>query len=623
MQAVILAAGMGRRLGPLTAHQTKCMIELNGRSLIERSLDALSQLDLWRIVIVVGYEGHDVRDAVGDEYRGVQVEFLENPDYSTTNNIYSLFLARHLLAEDDTLLLESDLVYDAKILDDLLAHPSPNVAAVDQFKTWMDGTVVTISRDHTIGQFIPKKDFNPDRIDEYFKTVNIYKLSREYLVNRYVPFLEAYARSMGHNAYYEQVLAIVTSLEIQELVAMPLTGERWYEIDDVQDLQNARTVFPHEGRQYESYLERHGGYWRFPNLRDHCYLVNPYFPPPDLVAEMKRSFGTLLSQYPSAKGIQDQLAAGMFDCAESSIVVGNGAAELISALGDELKADRVGVPVPTFEEYLKRFRAGEVVQYAHASDDFTPDVARLRELLDRTDALVLVNPDNPSGRCLPSADVLALARYAEQGGKHLILDESFVDFADPELCASLLRQEVLDEHPSLVVVKSISKSYGVPGARLGVLASSQSDLVGRVRARTPIWNINSFAEYFLQTIAKYEDEYADACQLVRAERARFQDELSTLAGFRVIPSQANYVLCELTGPLTAAEFAERILTEHSVLIRDCTGKPGMEDGQFVRVAVRSAEDDDLFIIAARAVVGHVCDEHAPPDDRCRAEGRQA
>ena len=111
----------------------------------------------------------------------------------------------------------------------------------------MDGTVVTISSDHSIGQFIPKKDFNPSRIDEYYKTVNIYKLSQDYLVNRYLPFLEAYARSMGHNEYYEQVLGVVTSLDMQELVAMPLTGERWYEIDDVQDLQNARTVFADAG----------------------------------------------------------------------------------------------------------------------------------------------------------------------------------------------------------------------------------------------------------------------------------------------------------------------------------------------------------------------------------------
>ena len=602
MQAVILAAGMGRRLGVLTKDRTKCMIELNGRTLIERSLDILSRLDLDRIVIVIGYEGQDVRDTVGDSYGSVPIQYIVNPEYRTTNNIYSLFLARHVLAEADTLLLESDLVYEPKIVDDLLAHPAPNVAAVDHFRTWMDGTVVTISSDHSIGQFIPKKDFNPSRIDEYYKTVNIYKLSRDYLVNRYLPFLEAYARSMGHNEYYEQVLGVVTSLDMQELVAMPLTGERWYEIDDVQDLQNARTVFADAGDQHRAYSERHGGYWRFPDVRDFCYLVNPYFPPTDMVEEMQRSFGVLVSEYPSAKAVQDQLAAKLFDCDASTVVVGNGAAELISALGEELKADRIGVPIPTFEEYLKRFSSGQVVSYSHSSDDFTPDVVELRGVIDETDVLVLVNPDNPSGQCLPVDDVLALARYAEDGGKRLILDESFVDFADPDHCVSLLNRDVLGDHPGLVIVKSISKSYGVPGARLGVTASSDTDLMQRVRERTPIWNINSFGEYFLQIIGKYEENYAEACRLIRIERERFRDELAGIPGFRVIPSQANYILCELVGTLSSSEFAERVLAEHSMLVRDCSAKAGFDGGQYIRVAVRSTEDNDEFVRAARSVV---------------------
>jgi histidinol-phosphate/aromatic aminotransferase/cobyric acid decarboxylase-like protein/choline kinase len=597
-----LAAGMGRRLGVLTRNRTKCMIELNGRTLIERSLDILSGLDLERIVIVIGFEGQDVRNAIGESYGTVPVQYIENAEYRTTNNIYSLFLARHALAEDDTLLLESDLVYEAKIVDDLLAHPAPNVAAVDRFHSWMDGTVVTVSSDHSIGQFIPKKDVNPTRIDEYYKTVNIYKLSRDYLVNRYLPFLEAYAHSMGHNEYYEQVLGVVTSLGLQELVAMPLTGERWYEIDDVQDLQNAETVFAEDGAKHSAYSRRHGGYWRFPDIHDFCYLVNPYFPPPEMVDEMQRSFGVLLSGYPSAKAVQDQLAAKLFDCDASSIVVGNGAAELIGALGDVLKADRIGVPVPTFDEYLKRFGSTEVVTYSPGSDDFVPDVARLRRVVEETDAMVLVNPDNPSGQCLPTNDVLALARYAEDGGKRLILDESFVDFADPDHCVSLLDREVLAEYPTLVIVRSISKSYGVPGARLGVMASADHDLMNRVRARTPIWNINSFGEYFLQIIGKYESNYAEACHLVRTERARFHDELAGIPGFRVIPSQTNYFLCELVGNLSSKEFAERALAEHSVLVRDCTTKPGFDTGQYIRVAVRGRDDNDHFVRAARSVM---------------------
>jgi histidinol-phosphate/aromatic aminotransferase/cobyric acid decarboxylase-like protein len=152
-------------------------------------------------------------------------------------------------------------------------------------------------------------------------------------------------------------------------------------------------------------------------------------------------------------------------------------------------------------------------------------------------------------------------------------------------------------------VNSISKSYGVPGARLGLLASSDTDLVNRIRNRTPIWNVNAIGEYFLQILTKYEDDYPIACAALRNERRRFQELLSGLSGFRVIPSQANFVLCELTGVTSAAEFTERVLADHNVLVRDCSNKPGMNAGQYLRIAVRSPEDNDLFIAAARAIVG--------------------
>ena len=339
MQAVILAAGMGRRLGPYTSDQTKCMISLHGRTLIERALDSLVKLDLERIVLVVGYKAAGVMSVVGDEYQGVPVVYVHNGNYDKTNNIYSLYLARDYLVEDDTLLLESDIAFQESILTDLLAHPAPNVAVVDRYKSWMDGTVVTLLEDSSIERFIPKKDFHGTDVDSYFKTVNIYKLSAKYLQNTYVPFLGAYVQTMGNNEYYEQVLRVVTTLERQDLVAMPLDGQKWYEIDDIQDYMNAVTVLAPEDELYDSYQSRHGGYWRFPQILDFCYLVNPYFPPKDMREEMKRSFDVLLEQYPSSAKVNDHLAARMFGCAPEQIIVGNGAAELIAALGTDSRRE--------------------------------------------------------------------------------------------------------------------------------------------------------------------------------------------------------------------------------------------------------------------------------------------
>jgi histidinol-phosphate/aromatic aminotransferase/cobyric acid decarboxylase-like protein/choline kinase len=608
VQALILAAGMGRRLGALTKDQTKCMVELHGSTLLERSLDALTEVGITRIVLVVGYRGDGVRSLIGEDYAGVPVTYVDNPDYETTNNVYSLYLAKQELEKDDTLLLESDLIYEPRILRDLLANTAPNVAVVDRHRSWMDGTVVTLSDDNTIQQIIPKKDIDRTAYDRYYKTVNIYKLSRHYLGSRFLPFLEAYVQSLGNNEYYEQVLRVIATLDKKDLVAMPLAGEKWYEIDDVQDYQIAETVFAPPELEYSSYMNRYGGYWRFPDLRDFCYLVNPFFPPVEMVDEMQRSFEPLLRGYPSSGLVEDHLAAKMFGLAASAITVGNGASELIGALGQEIKAARVGVSVPTFEEYLKRFPASEVVEYSSIDAELRPDLSQLKQVVTDTDALVLVNPENPSGQCLRSADLLELLYHVDYEGKRLVLDESFVDFADPEYCSSLLRQEVLDAHPRLVIIRSISKSYGVPGSRLGVLATADAELLTRIRSHAPVWNVNSFAEFFLQIIGKHQAAYETSCEQTRVERSRFYKLLSAVPDVRVIPSHANYFLCELERSTAAAPLAEHMLRDHAILVKDCSNKVGMTDRQFLRVAVRNAADNDYFVAAMRQVIatGSAC-----------------
>ena len=124
MQAIILAAGMGRRLGEYTKDNTKCMVPVNGVRLIDRVLNQLSELDLKRVVIVVGYKGKELVDYIGNRYDDkVKIEFVSNPIYDKTNNIYSLWKVEKQLQEDDTLLLESDLIYDDKLLHMIVENP--------------------------------------------------------------------------------------------------------------------------------------------------------------------------------------------------------------------------------------------------------------------------------------------------------------------------------------------------------------------------------------------------------------------------------------------------------------------------------------------------------------------
>lgn len=309
MQAIILAAGMGRRLGELTKDNTKCMVEVNGESLIDRVLTQLSHLKLRRVVIVTGYEGRKLVEHIGGRYDDVlKIEYIENQIYDRTNNIYSLALAKDKFQEDDTLLLESDLIFEESVLRLLVDNPSPDLALVAKYEPWMDGTMVRVDSENNILNFIPKRAFRQEDSGFYYKTVNIYKFSRRFIRTQYVPLLEAYSRMMGNNEYYEEVLRLLTMIDKSSLKALPISNEKWYEIDDIQDLDIAETIFSEGNLKLRKYQKRFGGYWRFPRLRDFCYLVNPYFPPRKMRDELRSNFDTLLSCYPSGMYVNTLLA---------------------------------------------------------------------------------------------------------------------------------------------------------------------------------------------------------------------------------------------------------------------------------------------------------------------------
>lgn len=596
MQAIILAAGMGKRLGDLTKDNTKCMVKVNGVPLIDRLLTQLSRFSLVKVIIVIGYEGKKLRDYIGQEYKGLAIEYIENSIYNTTNNIYSLSLAKQQLQEDDTLLIESDLIFEDSLFDMILNSPDPNVALVDKYETWMDGTMVHLDEENNIVNFVPKKTFKYSDVSSYYKTVNVYKFSKEFSRSKYVPFLEAYSIAWGNNEYYEQVLRVITLLDNTDLKALPLTGEKWYEIDDVQDLDIAETLFADSSGKLSLYQKRFGGYWRFPGLLDFCYLVNPYFPSRKMREEMKANFDTLLTEYPSGMGVNSLLASKYFGVKKEYICVGNGAAELIKSLMSYLDGN-LGVIYPTFEEYPNRRESRTIISYIPDNTDFSYTVEDIQLYFEHKDisSLLLVNPDNPSGNFISKTDLLKLAFWAKRRNIHLIVDESFVDFAMDGLNSSLLYNELLESYPNLIVMKSISKSYGVPGLRLGVLATSDIELISWMKTNVAIWNINSFAEFYMQIFGKYESDYKMACEKFVAERSRFFKSLQRISFLRVIPSQANYFLCEVTNKYTSSELTRILLCENDILIKDCGTKKAFGGRNYIRIAVRGKEENNKLV----------------------------
>lgn len=604
MQAVILAAGMGKRLGDLTQKNTKCMVKVNGVTLIERLLRQLDEVrtpdSLLRIVIVTGYEGQKLKDFISTLGIRCPIEYVDNPIYATTNNIYSLYLAKDYLLAEDTLLFESDLIVEDSVIERIVQDAYPSLALVDKFESWMDGTVVTLDDDDNIKRFIPGSKFAYESAEIYYKTVNIYKFSREFSCTHYVPFLEAYSKALGNNEYYEQVLRVIALLDRPEIKALRLSGESWYEIDDVQDLDIAESMFCTQEEKLQKMECRYGGYWRYPRILDFCYLVNPYFPNSRLMSELKANFDKLVRDYPSGMRVNSLLAGKYFGIRGNYVCVGNGAAELIKALMESMKG-KLGVVLPTFEEYPNRLGRDRVVAMETQQQDFAYTADQLMDYFDDKDisTLLLVNPDNPSGNYIPKADVLRLCVWSRNKGIRLIIDESFVDFSEGSPHNTLLTNEILESYPHLVVVKSISKSYGVPGLRLGILASSDKEFISRLKKDVAIWNINSLGEFYMQIFGKYEKSYQHACVQFMRERDRFMKELHAIPFLRVLPSQANYFLCEVKPPYTSRKLAELLLQKHDILIKDCSAKNAMNGRDFIRIAVRDEHDNNALVAAMK------------------------
>ena len=595
MQAIILAAGMGKRLGELTKGNTKCMIEVGGETLISRLLHQLDQLHLQRIILVVGYKAKELREYLLNIHIQTAIEYVENTIYDKTNNIYSLYLAKDYLTKDDTLLFESDIIMEDSLIQKLIENPYPDLALVDKYESWMDGTVVTIDEENRILRFIPNSLFKYDEIPDYYKTVNVYKFSKHFSSTMYVPFLEAYCKALGRNEYYEQVLRVITMLDNSGIRALPLNGEQWYEIDDIQDLDIAESIFTEH--QYDLLCSRFGGYWRYPHILDFCYLVNPYFPNQRLLDEMSHSFARLLTEYPSGLRVNNLLAAKDFGVKQDYILVGNGAAELIKVLSEQMLG-KVGVVRPTFEEYPNRMMPEQVVVFEAKAPSFSYTADDLMTYFADKNiwSLVLINPDNPSGNYISYADCLRLADWCQARDIMLIMDESFIDFSTEH--PTFLNNSILEKYDHLVVIKSISKSFGVPGLRLGILATSNAALMTNLRRAVSIWNINSFAEFFLQILGKYEKSYQEAMNTFRRERARMMAALAEVSYLRVLPSEANYVLCEVLHPHTPRELAVQLLKKHSILIKDCTSKC---HAPYIRLAIRNTKDNNLLIQALKTL----------------------
>jgi choline kinase len=235
--ALLLAAGTGSRLYPLTRNEPKCLTIVNGKTILERMVSSLIRQGFKKLVIVTGHLEHCIRDFLGNQIGELKIEYIFSPLYKTTNNIYSLWLAREKINES-FLLLESDLVFDETLLDDMIY---PDSMALAKMQPWMNGTCVTIDKFFNVNAFVSD---NPDvPIEDKYKTVNIYCISLNSW-KKIIQKLDIQISAGNTNTYYETIFADMVSDNILSFQSVSFDSKPWYEIDTLKDLAEAKKVFP-------------------------------------------------------------------------------------------------------------------------------------------------------------------------------------------------------------------------------------------------------------------------------------------------------------------------------------------------------------------------------------------
>jgi len=353
-QAIILAAGFGNRMRPLTDNNHKTLLEINGESVLFHIIAKLIKNNITDITLVLGYRAQEVAAHAEKHFPEIHFNYVINERYDKTNNLVSLSMALDAInLRSDVIIIESDLVYGDDVLKRILNSNYDNVALVDHFRTGMDGTVVALSGDQIIGVIPPHLQGSDFSFKDKYKTLNIYKFSSEFCFGLFRGLLIYYTTSIK-DSYYELILGVCIYLRTQTIYAEVLQGEKWAEIDDPNDLQLAKFMF--EDKPKKILDKAHGGFWNY-GVIDFCYLRNTYFPPASLLSELKNNLDKTIYEYGSSQAILNRKMSYFLQCAEENVVAVNGISQLFPIMRRFLKNKTVIHPNPLLVTITEYFQA--------------------------------------------------------------------------------------------------------------------------------------------------------------------------------------------------------------------------------------------------------------------------
>ncbi len=586
MRAVILAAGFGRRMRPLTDATHKTLLNVAGQTIIGRMVDGLIANGIEETVVVTGYRADELKHYLVTVYPGLRFQFVHNARYEETNNIHSLALAfEQMPLDQDILLVESDLIFEPAVLSQLIRSPHRDAALVDRYRTGMDGTVVSISNGvvtSVIPPHLQQQDFS---FADKYKTLNIYKLSAELCAGQLKRLLTFYSRFIDDNCYYELILGMLIYMRQAKIYAEVLEGPRWAEVDDPNDLRAAEFVFD-VSRRGEILESTMGGYWAH-SVLDFCFLRNMYFPTAAVLGEMRNSLTQLVQNYGSKQQVLNEKLGYLLLCDGRQLQALNGASQVYPFLRQRFGNALALIPSPTFGEYPAAFP-----RHMTYADTGEFSIQEIDCLSADAEVIVFVTPNNPTGTTLAGHEIFAFAR--RHPGKTILVDESFLAFHTTELCGAGSVVRMLEAQPlqNLHVICSLSKTLGMPGLRLGYMYSHNAEFLRDLGASIPIWNMNSMAEHAMEVALKHRAAMEDSLRASAADRAAFRDQLRTLDAVDTVQEGGgNFLLVRFHWDATRGRReATQLLSNHAIYVKDVSAR--IADGRaWWRLAVRLPEEN--------------------------------